>query len=33
MRDELFTMMPEMPAISAEVMARLDEDTAAISSG
>ena len=27
MRDELFTMMPEMPAMSAEVMARLDEDT------
>ena len=27
MRDELFTMMPEMPAISPEMMARLDEDT------
>jgi len=27
MRDEPFTMMPEMPAMSAEVMARLEEDT------
>jgi len=27
MKDQLFTMMPEMPAVSAEVIARLDEDT------
>ena len=34
MKDELFTMMPEMPAMSAEMMARLaGRACGAISSG
>ena len=28
MKDELFTMMPEMPAMSPEMMARLEEEHA-----